>query len=86
TITKADLACNGVCNGSAVANITGGTGPFTYTWSPGNPVGQGTNSISSLCRGTYTLNVRDANNCLSTATTVITEPLPISANVSLTSP
>lgn len=86
TITKTDLACNGVCSGSAVANITGGTAPFTFTWSPGNPAGQGTNSITGLCQGTYTLNVRDANGCARTATTVITQPPPITANVTLTSP
>lgn len=85
-IVKTDLACFGVCNGSATANITGGTPLYTYTWSPGNPTGQGTASITALCQGNYTLNVRDANNCPSTATTVITQPLPITANVTLTSP
>lgn len=85
-ITKTDLACNGVCNGSAVANVTGGTTPYTFTWSPGNPLGQGTNSVTALCQGTYTLNVRDANLCPTTATVLITEPLPIAANATMTSP
>jgi gliding motility-associated-like protein len=85
-IIKTDLPCNGVCVGTAVANVTGGTGPYTFTWSPGNPVGQGTSNISSLCAGTYSVNVRDANLCLATATTIITEPLPITANVTTTMP
>ncbi|MES2132497.1 MAG: gliding motility-associated C-terminal domain-containing protein [Bacteroidota bacterium] len=86
TITKTDLACNGVCNGTAIGNISGGTGPYTFTWSPGSPTGQGTATISALCQGTYTLNVKDANLCLSTATVNITQPPPITANITMTQP
>ena len=51
-------------NGSAsAANSTGGTPPYTYTWGPGNPNGQGTDSIFSLNAGTYFLTLTDANLC-----------------------
>jgi hypothetical protein len=59
--------CSTICNGSAVANATGGATPYTYSWSNG----AGTASISNLCAGTYTVTVTDANNCQSQAFTPV---------------
>jgi len=52
----------GACStcGSANATPSGGTGPFTYSWSPG---GQTTQGISGLTAGIYTVCVTDAHNC-----------------------
>lgn len=88
TVNKTDVSCFGACNGTAIANTSGGTGSFTYTWSPLSPVpvGQGTGTITSLCPGTYTVRVADANLCSRTATVAITEPTVISANVTTVSP
>jgi gliding motility-associated-like protein len=60
TINQFDVLCFGEATGSAIANITGGTGAYTYKWS-----GSGLNSpsISGLRKGDYTLEVRDENNC-----------------------
>lgn len=52
--------CN-VCNGSLATTITGGSGPYTYTWS----TGAGTSSISGLCPGNYQVSVTDQNGCFS---------------------
>lgn len=82
SMSKTDVTCNGACNGSATVTPSGGVSPFTYTWSPGSPVGQGTSSISSLCPGTYSVNTKDNNGCPNSASIVITEPLPITPNVS----
>lgn len=81
TIVKTDVTCNGACDGTATANMSGGTGPYTYTWSPGNPAGQGTATITGLCPGTYTVISRDANNCQKTETVSITQPVAISAGI-----
>jgi gliding motility-associated-like protein len=69
--TKNNITCNGLCNGSASANPTGGTAPYTYSWSPG---GQTTKTISSLCVGNYTVTVTDANACVKTQIVSITQP------------
>jgi len=52
TVNNTDVTCFGACNGTATGNVSGGTGAFTFSWSPGNPIGQGTNAITGLCPGT----------------------------------
>ncbi len=56
----------GPCSGGATANPTGGTGPYTYTWSP---TGGNASTADSLCIGNYTLTINDANNCGPVSTT-----------------
>jgi gliding motility-associated-like protein len=74
-----NVSCNGGNNGSASVNVNGGTGPFTYSWSPAG--GTGT-SAANLPAGTYTVNVSDANGCASTQSVSITEPPAINLSAS----
>ncbi|MCC6279314.1 MAG: gliding motility-associated C-terminal domain-containing protein [Saprospiraceae bacterium] len=54
--------CNGTANGTVtINNITSGTPPYLYSWN-GGPFGN-TPSLSGLGVGTYTLVIRDSNNC-----------------------
>jgi hypothetical protein len=49
----------GECTATIQANISGGTAPYTYSWSNGS-----TDSyITNLCAGTYSVTVWDANSC-----------------------
>ncbi len=68
-------ACKGVCNGTAVPVVSGGTAPYTYLWSNGNT----TSTATGLCASTsYTLTVKDVNGCGSVATTTVTaDPNPL---------
>ena len=78
TLTSAqnNVLCNGGNNGTGSITVTGGTGPYTYLWSPSG----GTNSsASNLSAGTYTVLVTDANGCTSTQTVTITQPTVLSA-------
>lgn len=86
TSTLTNATCNGNCNGAISITATGGTGAISYTWSPGNPTGQGTPNVTNLCAGNYTVDVKDANNCVQTRTFVIAEPSAISATFSPTNP
>jgi agmatine deiminase len=47
------------CNGSATANITGGTPPYTFLWSNS----QTTENASDLCSGNYSLTITDSLGC-----------------------
>jgi hypothetical protein len=67
-ITKNDVTCGGNCDGQAFANVSGGSGAFTYLWLP---ILQTGNTANGLCSGQYTLNVTDMNGCITTNTFVI---------------
>ena len=82
SITPVEVTCNGNNDGSATAVPAGGSGPFTYSWSPG---GQTTSIISSLAPGTYTVAVSEANACPVTSTIIITQPGVLSATATPTS-
>ncbi|MBK7668018.1 MAG: gliding motility-associated C-terminal domain-containing protein [Sphingobacteriaceae bacterium] len=53
--------------GSATATVSGGTGPYTYTWTP---TGGNTATITGAATGNYTVTVRDATGC-KTGTAVV---------------
>ena len=72
-----NASCAASCNGSVVVTPVGGTGPYTFVWSPIPPNGQGSNGAFALCAGTYDLTVTDANGCSVTNTWTITEPAPL---------
>jgi gliding motility-associated-like protein len=67
--------CVGDCNGSITAGPTGGTGSYSYTWTPAAPA---VPSNSNLCAGNYTLVVTDGNNCKDTSAITIASPTPLS--------
>lgn len=58
------------CNGSATANPTGGTAPYSYLWSNG----QTTQTATGLCAGIYQVTITDANGCTVTTSRVINPP------------
>ena len=71
TITPASTpvtSCTG-CDGTAGVTLSGGTGPFTYSWSPG---GYTTATVNNLCAGTYTVTVTDQLSCSPPTTMAIT--------------
>ncbi|MFO0356069.1 MAG: beta strand repeat-containing protein [Sphingobacteriaceae bacterium] len=55
--------------GSATAFVTGGSAPYSYTWTP---TALTTSAITNVPTGTYTVTVKDASGCLTgTAIAVI---------------
>lgn len=75
-VSTTNVSCNGGNDGAATLGLTGGTGPFTYSWSPSGGTGV---TATGLVAGVYTANVVDANGCKASATTTpsISEPPPI---------
>ncbi len=68
--TFTSVGCIGGSNGSAIANVSGGTTPYTYSWTGGGT----TSTISGLTAGIYTLTVSDSCGLSLTASVNITQP------------
>jgi gliding motility-associated-like protein len=78
TTSQINVNCFGDSTGMASVNVSGGIAPYTYSWNS-NPV-QTTDTAFNLMAGTYTVTVTDSNNCITTSTVTITEPLsPLTA-------
>jgi gliding motility-associated-like protein len=77
------VSCFGGNNGAVDLTVSGGTGPYTYSWSNGSS----TQDLSNLSSGTYTVTVTDANGCTAQANAVISQPsAALTASVSSSSP
>jgi gliding motility-associated-like protein len=62
--------CNGDCNGAVTLVPSGGTLPYTFTWSPsGN-----TNPLTALCSNTYIATITDNKGCIKTESVIINNP------------
>ncbi|WP_164881234.1 T9SS type A sorting domain-containing protein [Pedobacter chitinilyticus] len=81
TTSRTDISCNGGSNGIASVNVTGGTGPYTYSWSPSGGTAA---TATGLAAGTYTCTVTDANACSKQQTFTITQPTALTATTSFT--
>ena len=73
--------CNSSANGSALANVSGGTAPYAYLWSNGNT----TNTANNLTAGTYTVQITDTNGCVISSSVNLTQPGTLNANAIISS-
>ena len=73
TVTTTENGCMGNNMGTATANPSGGTAPYTYMWETvtGFPLGT-TQTITGLTNGTYNVTVTDANGVQGTASGEVT--------------
>lgn len=80
TVTTTDVLCFGATNGAGTASATGGTPPYTYTWTGG---ATGPNP-TTLAAGTVTVTVTDDNFCSVSATSTIAQPTQITVTTNVT--
>ncbi len=73
-----DAKC-GKNNGSANATVTGGTPPYTYSWSNG----ANSSSITNLSPGNYSVTVTDGNGCMVTKNNLLVTNINNTVAVSL---
>ncbi|HRI58178.1 MAG TPA: T9SS type A sorting domain-containing protein [Saprospiraceae bacterium] len=65
--TATPQTSNGVDDGTATANPTGGTSGYSYSWSNGGS----TQTITGLAPGSYSVTVTDANGCTDVKTVTV---------------
>ncbi|MBI5915711.1 MAG: T9SS type A sorting domain-containing protein [Bacteroidetes bacterium] len=77
-VTATNTTCNGLMDGTATANVTGGTAPFAFFWNNGAT----TQTITNLPPGTYLVTVTDGNGCTKTgsASVLLGAGLSVSVN------
>ncbi len=83
SVTTNNIDCYGMASGSVTASITGGTGPYTYLWSP---AGATTQTVSNLPAGCYTVTITDANGCVVSQTACITQAPIFSSFATISNP
>ncbi len=72
------ITCQGLGfdNGSVNLTLTGGIGPYSYSWSNGSD----TQDLSGLSEGDYSVTVTDANGCSQTGSTRVNLPPDLTFN------
>ncbi|MCI5056632.1 MAG: PKD domain-containing protein [Flavobacteriales bacterium] len=78
-----NISCNGLSDGSAIANGAGGVGDYSYLWSDNN--NQVTAQANTLSAGSYTVTVSDSNNCSIDTTIILNEPSNLLVQTSIDS-
>ena len=72
------VKCKGDENGFINLDVTGGTAPYTYAWKKdGTSISNTTKDLADLGVGTYSVTITDANNCTTTTSAEITEPVEL---------
>lgn len=71
-ITANSVACITSATGLAQVIVNGGDAPYTYTWTNSAAT---TFSAGGLTPRNYTVSIKDANNCMITASTTVTSPV-----------
>jgi len=67
------VPCFGMKDGTVQSSVSGGTPPYTYSWSNGAE----TATISGVAAGYYKLKVEDAAQASGEAEITLTEPEPL---------
>jgi gliding motility-associated-like protein len=83
SINTSSPSCFGSSNGQAVAFVTGGTAPFSYTWSP---AGANSPNRTGLAAGNVSVTVFDNVGCSALATASVTNPPLLTSSIAATNP
>ncbi|MBI4647961.1 MAG: T9SS type A sorting domain-containing protein [Bacteroidia bacterium] len=75
-VTGPDLFCYGDADSDIDLSVTGGTSPYSYSWSNGAT----TQDISNLAAGSYSITITDANDCQAFDGITINQPAALTAS------
>ena len=80
-VLDSNVSCNGDMDGGATASVTGGTMPYSYSWSNSAT----TASITGVVAGKYMVTISDANGCSVLDSVTIAEPVALVASTTVDS-
>jgi len=80
-VVDSTISCNGESDGGATVSATGGTTPYTYSWSTTSTA----TFITGVTAGSYSVTVTDGNGCTDSSSVTITEPAILVSSASLDS-
>ena len=84
SLSASTILCNG---GTSTITATGNGGTTNYQYQLNAGPFQNGNNFTNQTAGTYTVTIKDANNCTATSSIILTEPSPLLiSNVSSTIP
>jgi hypothetical protein len=72
-------SCADAADGSATANPTNGTPPFTYEWN--DPANQTAQTATGLAAGEYEVLITDAEGCATSASVEVSAPEPVTVTL-----
>lgn len=78
------ISCNGDNDGTITTTITGGTAPYSYTWTGPNNYNSALVNPYDLVAGTYIATITDLNGCTISQSITLTEPPAITGTLSAT--
>jgi gliding motility-associated-like protein len=74
TVNVTDASCNGMTDGAISPSVTGGTGPYNYTYTPAIA------DINNVAPGTYKVKVTDSNSKADSTNVVVGQPTVVKGN------
>ena len=83
-LSTTNISCNTLTDGKAGLTSSGGTSPYTYSWTGPSSFTSTSASLTALAAGTYNYVVTDANACTKSGSATIVEPAVISISSSKT--
>lgn len=79
-VSKGNPTCFGLCNGFMQIAPAGGTAPYTYSWSSGNPLGA---TDTALCADSIRCNITDNNGCTASYKDSLIQPNQLTGAVTI---
>ncbi len=78
-VTAQDVLCNGGTTGTLSVSATGNKPPYLYSINGGQFQSNG--DFQNLPAGSYTITVKDANNCAAEENRIVNQPAPIVSSI-----